>query len=136
VADRTNHAVRVLDSEGRAVRSRRDVCHSPTGFAFDDQNVYVTELLGGVKVLNHDLEPVADLGQLPELMPPAGWEREPKWVLNAFAEEGAWPHLTGTEYVRPGVFSSPHGVAVSPGGDLYITEWVAGGRIVRLERLA
>ncbi|MFU8780407.1 MAG: hypothetical protein ACNA71_05205 [Kiritimatiellia bacterium] len=39
------------------------------------------------------------------------------------------PHL------KPGYFNSPHGVAADPAGNIYVSEWLFGGRYICLKRL-
>ena len=36
--------------------------------------------------------------------------------------------------LEEGRFNSPHGVAVDPGGSIYVAEWLIGGRYVKLAR--
>jgi len=51
-----------------------------------------------------------------------------------------WPNnrdaggeLIPTALLEPGRFSSPHGMAVDAQGNLYIAEWLIGGRFIKLE---
>ncbi len=130
ITDRAQHRVVVCDPEGRVLRSKQHVCHSPTSFAFHGGLIYVAELFSGVKVLTPELEVVADFGTHPDIKPnvdPNQW-----WPPVAPA---GWPNLADTPHVKPGVFNSPHGIAAAPNGDLYITEWIVGGRITKLEKI-
>jgi hypothetical protein len=34
-----------------------------------------------------------------------------------------------------GDFNSPHAACFAPNGDIYVVEWVLGGRITRLEKM-
>lgn len=51
-----------------------------------------------------------------------------------------WPNALDASgaVVRPplveGAFSTPHLVAVDQAGDIYVTEWLIGGRLVKLTR--
>ncbi|MEM1447075.1 MAG: hypothetical protein AAGF84_13535 [Planctomycetota bacterium] len=130
ITDRAQHRVVVCDGEGNVVRSKQHVCHSPTSFAFHGGLVYVAELFSGVKVLTPELELVADLGTHPDVKPHA--DADQWWPPQA--PEG-WPNLAGTEHVRPGVFNSPHGIAVDAQGNIFVTEWIVGGRITKLEKI-
>jgi hypothetical protein len=53
----------------------------------------------------------------------------------------AWPNSRATSgaierpILEPGSFHSPHGIAADSRGDLYITEFVLGGRTIKLQRL-
>jgi len=37
-----------------------------------------------------------------------------------------------TTHLEPGRFNSPHGVAVDGEGNIYVAEWLIGGRITKL----
>jgi hypothetical protein len=39
-----------------------------------------------------------------------------------------------TDRLRPGKFISPHGLASDPDGNLYIAEWLLGGRYTKLAK--
>jgi hypothetical protein len=36
--------------------------------------------------------------------------------------------------LEPGRFNSPHTLAADPDGNLYVTEWLLGGRLTKLAR--
>lgn len=131
LTDRRNQRILVYDGEGRYLRHRDEEAHSPCSFAFHDGLINVPELFGSVKILNRKLETVAELGANPEVRPPGGWVDQDGWGWPTL--EG-WPDLAGTEAVQPGRFNSPHDIAVGPNGEIYIVEWIVGGRITKLER--
>lgn len=128
ITDRSNHRIAIYDADGKLLRDKQHLCHSPSDFAFHDGLTYVPELFTGIKIITPDLEVVADLGSNPQVKPHA--DLESWWPPQA--PEG-WPDLAGTEHIRPGVFNSPHGIAVDPNtGDIIVVEWIIGGRITRL----
>jgi hypothetical protein len=45
-----------------------------------------------------------------------------------------WPNLPAAQ-IHPGKFNSPHGVAVDSDGNLYVAEWIVGGRVTKLARV-
>ena len=52
-----------------------------------------------------------------------------------------WPNNTGdegqiipTSLLEAGKFNSPHGLAVDANGNLYVAEWLIGGRVTKLNR--
>ncbi len=49
----------------------------------------------------------------------------------AFKMLEGWPNVPH-EILEPGKFNSPHGIAVDPDGNIYIAEWLIGGRINKL----
>ena len=44
------------------------------------------------------------------------------------------PNLPADQ-IHAGKFNSPHGMAVAANGDLYVGEWIVGGRITKLARV-
>jgi len=135
VTDRANHRICVYGADGKLLRHSDSACHSPCSFAFYDDKVAVAELYGSVKVLDHELNVLAELGAHPNLVPKSGWEKKPKWDWPKWAEQVSWPEVDRAEHIKPGVFSSPHGIAATPNGDLYVVEWITGGRITKLEKI-
>ncbi len=45
-----------------------------------------------------------------------------------------WPNVPDDD-IKPGKFNSPHSAAVDGEGNLYVVEWIVGGRITRLDPL-
>jgi len=121
IADRGNHRITIYDGEGNYLRHRDDVCHSPCCFDFLGEHVLVPELATGVKLLDHDLAVLADLGANPV-------------VLDGDTRPGGWPNWQGTDKVRAEYFNSPHGGCFAPSGDIFVVEWIIGGRITKLAR--
>ena len=59
----------------------------------------------------------------------------------AVADTPGWPNSLGYEgaptrsrNLATGLFNSPHGVAADADGNLYVAEWLIGGRYVKLSR--
>ncbi len=123
IADRGNHRLAIYDADGTYLRHNDTATHSPCGFDFSDGLILVPELMTGVKLLDADLRIVAELGANPA-------------VIDAADRPSAWPDLAGTEHVQPGLFNSPHDACFGPGGDLFVAEWIVGGRLTRLEKLS
>ena len=66
-------------------------------------------------------------------------DAEDKFVAHLGANEGiekkqGWPNLP-PDQIQAGKFNSPHGAALAPRGDIYIVEWIVGGRVIKLARL-
>ena len=52
------------------------------------------------------------------------------WPNNA-SESG---EVIPTKLLESGKFNSPHGMAVDADGNIYVAEWLIGGRVTKLER--
>lgn len=122
VADRGNRRIVVLDLEGNYLRKvGTDVLTSPSGLATSGDLLIVTELRGSIVVFNGEDKFVGRLG---------GPHREDSDVWpNALDKLG---NTIRPPFLSPGHFNSPHGVACDSSGNVYVSEWLIGGRIVRL----
>lgn len=133
IADRTNRRIQVYDLEGRFKRSfGQDFLTSPSAFACWGDYLFVAELRGRVTVLDLEDRLVGYLGAHPVIS-----EAEP----GSPQEPPGWPNRKGASgsLVRPkdltaGAFNSPHGIAADATGNLYVVEWLIGGRYTKLVR--
>ncbi len=128
VTDRAKHLIQVFDGAGNFLRSGRSN-HSPCCFDFYGDEVLVPELFTGVNVLDADsLELKEEFGASDRVgpNPDGGW-----WPP---AVPEGWPNLAGTEHVRSGFFNSPHGGCFDADGNLFVVEWIIGGRITKILR--
>lgn len=121
IADRGNHRLVLFRMDGTYLHSfSHPRLRSPTGLAVRGDALIVTDLDGALLAVDLTRD------QLTEIVP---FPTEPK--------QPGWPNLerAGTT-VRPeliaGTLNSPHGVAVGADGSIYLTEWVIGGREIRL----
>jgi len=117
IADRGNQRLQIYDRSGRFLRGVSGVFHSPCAFDFLGDLMLVPELRTGVKLVRNDAEVLANLGDHSEVTSVPGW-----------------PNLADTSHVKPGRFNSPHGACFSPSGDIFVAEWIIGGRITKLVR--
>lgn len=118
IADRGNKRVQVYDPESKFKRSfGADFLNSPCGFVHRNGTVYIPELYARLAILDDRDRLVTYIGEN---------ETAPK--------SPGWPNLSAAQ-VLPGKFNSPHGMAVDSAGNLYIAEWILGGRITKLARL-
>lgn len=125
VADRTNHRVQVYDLEGRFKRSfGSDFLSSPSGFVTHGDLMIVAELRARLAVLDKDDNLLCYLGENEQVCSVEGWPNN----RNASGE------LVPTSLIQPGKFNSPHGMAVDSQGNLYVAEWLIGGRFIKLEK--
>jgi hypothetical protein len=122
VADRTNGRIAVFGLGGDYLRDvGAGVLTSPSGLATSGDLLFVTELHGRMGVFDGNDEWIGPLGETHQ------------------PESEAWPNALDDagNTVRPpnlfaGQFNSPHGVATDASGTVYVSEWLIGGRLVRL----
>lgn len=126
VADRTNHRVQVYDMEGRFKRSFGDgFLSSPSGFVTHGDSMVVAELRARLAVIDRDDNLVCYLGDNEGVCEIDGWP-------NGKNQSG---DAVPTELLEMGRFNSPHGLAVDRQGNLFVAEWLIGGRFTKLENL-
>lgn len=124
IADRRNKRLQVYTLQGQYLRSfGQDFFLTPGGFAQRGDYLFVTELDARISILDRDNNVAGYLGEDPGRTP--GWP-------NALDDDGG--------VVRPsladGEFHSPHAAAFDSEGNLYLTEWLVGGRLDKLKVLA
>ncbi len=125
VADRGNGRVQVYDVEGKFKRGfGSDFLTSPSGFATDGEILVVAELRARVTLLDIDDRPVAYLGANEQVCDDPGWP-------NNEDENG---NKVRPRVLEQGKFNSPHGMAVDASGNVYIAEWLIGGRFIKLAK--
>ncbi len=118
IADRANCRAQVYDLEGRFERVfGTDFFTSPNGFIAWGDRLIVPELKARLTILDADDRLVTHVGLND---PVCGKER--------------WPNHR--DWVEPGRFNSPHAAAPDAEGNLYVVEWITGGRVIKLERIA
>jgi hypothetical protein len=120
IAERGNRRLSVHDLDGTFLRHAGvGELLAPCAMATLGDRLYVADLVSRVTVLDADDRLVEHLGG----------DRE------ATRRDG-WPNaIVDGRMVRPplveGRFNSPHGITIV-GGDVVVTEWLLGGRWVRL----
>lgn len=120
VADRRNRRLVFLDLDGRPVRTVADeLLTSPSSIARRGPDLLVTDLFGALLAVDERDRVRALLGD-------GRGERAPGWP-NALRDGDRVPPP-----LVEGVLNSPHGIAVAPSGEVYLTEWMLGGRQTRL----
>ncbi|MDA1256331.1 MAG: hypothetical protein O3C10_00585 [Chloroflexi bacterium] len=131
IADRTNRRVQVYDLEGQYKRHfGADVMTSPSSFAVDGEQLIVAELRARLTVFDIDDNFVCYTGEN---------ERIARVDRNSPEDVPGWPNnldengnVIRSRILEPGSFNSPHGVAVDNEGNIYVAEWLVGGRYTKL----
>jgi hypothetical protein len=125
VADRGNRRLVVYDLEGGFKRiAGQGLLTSPSAFAAEGEHLVVAELRARLTLLDRADRLVGHLGENEAVCAAPGWP-------NA---AGAAGHLARPAGLAPGRFHSPHGIAADGQGNLYVAEWLIGGRYTKLAR--
>lgn len=115
IADRSNRQVQVYDLDGHFERVfGADYLTSPSCFISYGDDLLVLELRARLTFLDGDDQLIGHLGEDQGVCDIAGW-----------------PNVT-VDYHCPGRFVAPHGVAADSTGNLYVAEWLKGGRVTKL----
>ena len=122
IADRGNRRIQVYDLNGQFLRTYgEEFLLSPSGFAAYGEELLITELDARIAVLGPDDTLRTYIGD-----PDDPGRSRPGWP-NVMRHQGL-----GRPELRPGRFNSPHGIAVDSNRNVYVSEWVIGGRLDRL----
>lgn len=127
VCDRGNARIQVYGLD-RSFRRELDAgtLAAPTWIARDEDRLVMVEFRPPrLTVLDRDDRLIGRIGEDAEAPARPGWPND---------LQGEAKVRTGA--LSPGRFNSPHAVAVDTRGDLYVTEWLIGGRTTKLRRVA
>jgi len=127
VTDRANGRIQVYDLDGAFRRVvGAGVLVTPTDLALVGDDLAVTDFTQArVTILGAEDELVEHVGANPRARERDGWP-------NARAGNG---DLIRPE-LEPGRFNSPHTLAADELGNLYVTEWLLGGRVTKFARVS
>ena len=117
IADRGNERIQVFDAECRFIRAIEETCHSPCSLTFYEGHTYIPELFTGIKILDEADQLVTSIGD-----------------NDGISTAPGWPNLQGTDYIQPELFNSPHDLTLDAHGNIFVVEWIIGGRITKLEK--
>ncbi|HEV8605715.1 MAG TPA: hypothetical protein VGQ99_10135 [Tepidisphaeraceae bacterium] len=122
VADRSNERLQYFSLEGQHLATIKPAgepnpYRHPCHFDQREDVLVCPGLHGRVSILDKDNKVIAILGD----------NTDPKTRGN----NGATPDKR-----KPGVFCAPHGATFDRAGNIYVTEWVSDGRVIKLRHLA
>jgi len=125
VADRANARIQVYNLEGHFRRVvGKDILSSPSCLASYGQRLIVIENRPPrLTILDQDDRLLARLCEDPGAASRPGWP-------NALDANGRVVRAA----TKPGRLNSPHAVALDSEGNIYLTEWLMGGRFTQLRR--
>jgi hypothetical protein len=127
IADRANSRVQVYDLEGVFKRSfGADFLTTPSAFAVYGNLLVIAELKARLTLVDIEDRLVGYLGANEAVCDAPGWP-------NNRDDQG---RVVPTRLLQPGRFNSPHGLAADAQGNLYVSEWLIGGRLTKLARVA
>jgi hypothetical protein len=127
VADRANHRLVVFDQGGRCRRVVGDgFLIKPSAMTTWEDLLIVADVAGRLTVLDIHDRLVGHIGERPAI------SEQPAGFPNILDDSGK-PMRPDT--LTPGRFNSPHDVTSDPSGNLYVTEYVIGGRLTKLARV-
>ena len=89
----------------------------PCGGVVKDNLLYVPELCARLAILDEEDKLISYLGQNEETCNISSWPNHPK------------------EFIQPGKFNSPHHLAVDNHSNIFVVEWIIGGRVTKLEKI-
>ena len=132
IADRENRRVQVYDLHGRYKRTfGTGFLNRPSGFAVLQGLLVIAELYSRLAVVDVEDDFVGYLGASENAENGLGRPDRPGWP-NVLSEEA---RAIKPERV-PLKFNSPHSLATDADGNLYVSEWLIGGRYTRLKIFA
>ncbi len=117
VCDRAHHTLQFFTMDGKYLRTQPGF-GLPANLDTWEDLLLVPELHARITLLDAKNEVAAQLG--------ADVERVTKTVKNVRGDAAKW---------IDGKFVHPHDACFGPGGDVYVAEWVATGRVTKLKRL-
>lgn len=119
ITDRTNRRIQVYDLDGQYKRVvRSDGAMSPCGFITHGAHMYIPEApyRARLTVLDEQDRVVCALGENDAVCGAEGFPND-------------------RSLLQRGKFHTPHGVAADSSGNLYVVEWIIGGRITKLAKV-
>jgi hypothetical protein len=129
IADRENGRVQVYDLRGRYLRTfGTGFLNSPSGFAVLDDLLVIAELYSRLAVVDLQDSFVGYVGASESAQASVGWPERPGWP-NALNQDARVKPL---HLPAPNQFNSPHSLATDADGNLYVSEWLIGGRYTKL----
>ncbi len=130
IADRENRCIQVYDMEGGYLRAFGETfLNSPSAFAVLGDLLVIAELYSRLSVVDADDNFAGYVGATKTAEAGVGWPERPGWP-NALSDDAraVRAHLQSANG-----FNSPHSLASDANGNLFVSEWLIGGRYTKLK---
>jgi DNA-binding beta-propeller fold protein YncE len=124
VADRRNNRIQVFRPDGSFLKCIDKGLITPSAFASFDDILVVAELNARIVLLDNNDRIIASIGEGRRYREREGWP-------NRLDENGK--PADARSLLDEGTFNSPHGIAATPDGSIYVSEWLIGDRYTKLE---
>lgn len=125
IADRSNRRVQVYDLYGKFKRAfGSDYLTSPSVFITYGGVMVIGELNASLVVIDSHDKYICSLGENESVCEVDGWPNS----------KDANGETIASVLLEAGKFNSPHGMAVDADGNLYVSEWLIGGRYTKLAK--
>lgn len=127
IADRGNRRIAIYDSQGRFIEAHEELCHSPCGFDYTRERIVVPELFGSLKLFDRDWNLVTEIGKHPDIR----IDIDASGALQQQTPDG-WPNVDPAT-IPASSFNSPHAACFGTNDEIYVVEWILGGRVSRID---
>jgi len=118
ISDRGNKRFQVYDSDGKFQYTfGEEYLGCPCGIREYGDGFIVPELCARLAFLDSNEKLIGFIGQNEIVCEIKGWPDHPK------------------EFIQTGKFNSPHAAAADKQGNIFIVEWIKGGRVIKLQRI-
>ena len=124
IADRTNNRVQVYDTSGVFRKGLDSGLNTPSAFCSFGEILVIAELEARLVFLDGRDHLIGTVGDAPHNVAREGW---PNTTANGVRQ-------SPLGILKHGEFNSPHGITCDEEGSIYITEWLLGGRLIKLQR--
>lgn len=116
VADRNNVRLQLFTLDGKQIGFVTDELRHPCHFDRVRDELYIPDLFGRMAIFDKNNKLITHLGDNPDV-----------WKIKG------WPNLSQSDW-EVAKFVSPDAACVDAKGDLHVVEWIAVGRVTKLER--
>ena len=126
VADRRNDRIQSFETDGTFISVVEDGLITPSVFGAFGEYLVVGELNARLVILDGNDTVVGTIGEGHQYLERTGWPNR---------EDANGTPQSPLDDIDSFTFNSPHGMAVDPTGNIYVSEWLIGDRFTKLKRV-